>query len=304
MRFNNLDLNLLVALDHLLHLRSVSAAAERMNMTQSAMSNALHRLRGYFDDELLVKVGRGLQLTPRAEALKDAVRDVLMRVDWTIAKAPQFDPAKSTREFKLLVSDYTLATLAPAILAQCSATAARFHFMHQIDSPENMLDRGDADLLIIPTEYCARRHPLEILLEEDFVGVVWKGGKLAGRPLTKRAFTEAAHIVAQPVSASPSLESVFFRQLGIARRIEVTTFSFSAIPQLIVGTDRIATLHRRLAERARETAPVALLELPFRFAKMKQAIQWHRNRSQDPGLIWLRGQVKEAAGHKAASRTM
>jgi LysR family transcriptional regulator, nod-box dependent transcriptional activator len=81
MRFNRLDLNLLVALDHLLHLRSVSGAAERLNMTQSAMSNALLRLRQYFDDDLLVKVGRRLELTPRGEALKDAVRDVLVRVE-------------------------------------------------------------------------------------------------------------------------------------------------------------------------------------------------------------------------------
>ncbi|MDE3175232.1 MAG: LysR family transcriptional regulator [Pseudomonadota bacterium] len=297
MRFNNLDLNLLVALDHLLHLRNVSAAAERMNMTQSAMSNALHRLRRYFDDELLVKVGRGLQLTPRAEALKDAVRDVLMRIDWSIAKAPQFDPAQSTRQFNLLVSDYTLATLAPAILAQCARTGspARFHFMQQIDAPENMLDRGDVDLLIIPTDYCTRRHPSEIILEEDFVAVVWEQGKLAGARLTRRAFLTASHVVAQPAIASQSLESVLFRRLGVARRIDVTSFSFAAIPQLLIGTDRIATIHRRLAERARAILPIAMLELPFKLPKMKQAIQWHRNRSQDPGLIWLRGLIKDAA---------
>jgi len=297
MRYNKLDLNLLVALDHLLHLRSVSAAAERMNMTQSAMSNALHRLREYFDDELLVKVGRGLQLTPRAEALKDAVRDVLMRVDWTIARAPQFDPAKSTRQFNLLVSDYTLATLAPAILAQCSrsASAVRFHFMHQIDAPETMLDRGDADLLIIPTEYSARRHPSEVIFEEDFVGVVWSGGRLAGQRLTRKAFLTASHVVAQPPSATQSLETMLFRRLGVTRNIEVTSFSFSTIPQLLIGTDRIATLHRRLAERARAIMPLEILELPFRLPKMKQALQWHKNRSQDAGLIWLRGVIREAA---------
>ena len=114
MRFNKLDLNLLVALDHLLHLRSVSGAAARMNMTQSAMSNALLRLRDYFDDDLMVKIGRRMELTPRAETLKDAVRDVLVRVEWTIATTSEFDPAQSDRQFNILVSDYTLATLDPA----------------------------------------------------------------------------------------------------------------------------------------------------------------------------------------------
>ena len=113
MRFNKLDLNLLVALDHLLNLRSVSGAAARMNMTQSAMSNALLRLREYFGDDLLVKIGRRMELTPRGEALKDAVRDVLVRVEWTIATTADFDPARSDRQFNVLVSDYTLATLVP-----------------------------------------------------------------------------------------------------------------------------------------------------------------------------------------------
>jgi len=117
MRFNKLDLNLLVALDHLLHLRSVSGAAERMNMTQSAMSNALLRLRDYFDDPLLVKIGRRMELTPRADSLKDPVRDVLVRVEWTIAATSQFDPARSERQFNILLSDYTLATLIPSVLA-------------------------------------------------------------------------------------------------------------------------------------------------------------------------------------------
>ena len=125
MRFNKLDLNLLVALDHLLHLRSVSGAAARMNMTQSAMSNALLRLRDYFDDELLVKIGRRMELTPRAEALKDAVRDVLVRVEWTIATTSEFDPAHSDRQFNVLVSDYTLATLIPQALALLPERGAR-----------------------------------------------------------------------------------------------------------------------------------------------------------------------------------
>ena len=152
MRFNKLDLNLLVALDHLLSLRSVSVAAARMNMTQPAMSNALLRLREYFDDDLLVKIGRRLELTPRAEALRDAVRDVLVRVEWTIATTADFNPAQSDRRFNVLVSDYTLATLAPKVLALCRRTGPTvgFNFLHQVDGPERLLDRGDVDLLIIP----------------------------------------------------------------------------------------------------------------------------------------------------------
>lgn len=296
MRYNKLDLNLLVALDHLLHQRSVSAAAERMHMTQSAMSNALMRLRDYFDDELLVKVGRRLELTPRAEALRDPVRDVLVRVDWTIARQSQFDPSQSDRTFNMLVSDYTLATLIPELLRRCRAASSgvRFNFLHQVDGPERLLDRGDLDLLIIPAEFCSRRHPSEIILEELFCAIGWSKGPYAGRKLTRKQFVEAPHVVMLTPDGAQSLESVYFRRQGIERRIEITTHSFTTIPALVAGTDSIATIHARLARQAERAFPITTLDLPFRLPPMRQAMQWHKHRSQDAGLQWLRAMVREA----------
>ena len=297
MRFNKLDLNLLVALDHLLHLRSVSGAAAHMNMTQSAMSNALLRLRDYFDDDLLVKIGRRLELTPRGESLKDAVRDVLVRVEWTIATPSEFDPAKSDRQFTILVSDYTLATLIPQVLTLCQGVSqtVRFNFLHQVDAPERLLERGDVDLLIIPSEFCSRRHPFEVILEEEFCAIVWSRGKLAGGKLSRRDFVEASHVVMQPPGGVQSLESVFFKQYGVSRRVDVTTYSFSTMPLLVAGTERIATVHRRLARQAEQALPIKILDLPFRIPKMKQAAQWHKYRSQDAGLIWLREVIRQSA---------
>lgn len=300
MRFNKLDLNLLVALDHLLQLQNVSAAAERMNMTQPAMSNALFRLRDYFNDDLLVKIGRRMELTPRGEALKDAVRDVLVRVEWTVATPSQFDPARSERQFTILVSDYTLATLVPALLARCQevSDSVRFNFLHQVAGPERLLDRGDVDLLIIPSEFASRRHPSEAILEEEFCAIVWSEGKLAQRRLSRRDFLAASHVVMQTPGGAQSLESVFFKQHDLVRRNDVTTYSFSTIPQLIVGTDRIATIHRRLARQAQRALPIKIMELPFRLPKMEQSVQWHKYRSQDAGLIWLRGLISEVAGRE------
>jgi LysR family transcriptional regulator, nod-box dependent transcriptional activator len=297
MRFKNLDLNLLVALDQLMHLRSVTGAAERLNMTQSAMSNALSRLREYFDDQLLVKVGRGLELTPRAEALKDAVRDVLVRVDWTIAAISEFDPAKSDRQFNILASDYTLATLAPEAL-RLSREASRtisFNFLHQYDTPEHLLNRGDVDLVIIPSDFCARAHPHEVLYEEEFRAIVWEQGALAKTRITRREFSEAAHVVMQPPGNAQSLETVYFRRQDVVRRAEVTTYSFNTIPLLVVGTDRIATIHGRLARQAEKMLPVRIVEIPFRLPKMKQTMQWHKHRTQDAALIWLRSLFRAAA---------
>src|SRR3954467_4262234 len=106
MRYQRIDLNLLIALDALLAERNVTRAAERMHMTQSAMSGVLARLREYFDDPLLVPVGRTLRLTPRAESLVQPVREILLKVDSTLGAHPEFDPANASRHFVVIASDY------------------------------------------------------------------------------------------------------------------------------------------------------------------------------------------------------
>jgi DNA-binding transcriptional LysR family regulator len=297
LRYQNLDLNLLAALDLLLQKRSVSAAAADMRITQSAMSNALARLRDYFGDELLVKVGRRLEPTARAQALVAPVREVLTRVDWTIAAERDFDPGQSDRAFNLLVSDYTLATLAPEILKLSAAVApgVRFNFLQQGATRERLLDQGDVDLLIIPRDFCLQRHPSEPLLEESFCAVCWSKGAHAKRKLTVKSFAEAGHVVMMTAGGAPSLESIFFERLGVSRRIEVATHSFATIPALVVNSDRIATLHRRLANQARRGFAVAVLDLPFAMPNMRQSLQWHAHRANDKALTWLRALIRQAA---------
>lgn len=298
MRFNKLDLNLLVALDVMLVERSISRAAERMHMSQSAMSNALARLREYFDDELLVQVGRRMELTPRAEALREAVRDVLVRVDTTIATPPAFDATKAEREFNLLVSDYTLQVFMPHVLAlaqQQSARGVRFHLRPQVDQPQRMLERGEADLLVIPESYGVPEHPIEVVFEEEFCCLVWSGSRWAGKALSFEDYADAGHVVMQTSGGHPALEGWFMQRYGLSRRIEVTTFSFTSLPHLLVGTDRIATVHARVARQAQQSMPLQRLNLPVPMPTMKQAIQWHKYRTRDPGMVWLRELLHEAA---------
>lgn len=290
MRFNRLDLNLLVALDAMLSLQSISRAAEQLNMSQSAMSNALARLREHFDDELLVQVGRKMELTPRAESLQDAVRDVLVRVDTTISAKPEFIAAKSDREFRIFVSDYTMVTLMPHVLALAATESAgvRFHFLPQVNHPQRLLERGEADLLVIPQIYCSPDHPTDALLEEDFCCLVWSASPLAQQPLTLGAYQSAGHVVMQPPGAAPSFEGAAMQRQEVTRRVEVATFSFVGALSLVVGTQRIATVHRRLALYAQRFLPVTVLEVPVALPKMEQAMQWHKYRTNDPGLAWLR----------------
>jgi DNA-binding transcriptional LysR family regulator len=303
MRFNKLDLNLLVALDAMLELQSISRAAERLHMSQSSMSNALARLRDYFEDELLVQVGRKMEMTARAETLREAVRDVLLRVDTTITAQPRFDPAQSNREFQISVSDYSMVSLMPHLLALASAQTqtVRFKLQPQVGQPELALERGEADLLVVPKAYCSPDHPLEMLFEETFCCALWRDSRLAAAELTFDVYAAAGHVVMQPPGdARPAFESWFMQRFGMARRVDVTTFSFVSAPALVVGTDRIATVHGRLARQAALGLPIVLRPLPLPMPPMAQAMQWHKYRSTDPGLRWLRGLMLAAVARMDA----
>ena len=305
MRFNKLDLNLLVALDALLTERSITRAAQRLNLSPSATSNALARLRDYFSDELLVQVGRKMQLTPRAEGLSDAVRDVLVRVDSAIALQPEFVPSTSQRVFKIFASDYTQAVFVPSVLALAreQRCTAQFEFLPQAANPQLKLERGEADLLIIPRGFHSPDHPDELLYTEAFVCVVWNGSHLAQGELSFERYLAAGHVQMQPASeGANSFESWFVERYGVSRRVAVTTYGFTVMAPMVVGTDLIATVHARLARQAATALPLQIKPPPVPINAMEQVVQWHRHRSQDPGLVWLRGLLRQAAVRMDAQR--
>lgn len=296
MRFNNLDLNLLVTLDALLTEQSISRAAEQLCLTQPATSNALARLRDYFDDELLVLVGRAMQLTPLAESLKDAVRDILQRVDSTIASRPRFEPATADREFRLIVSDYATATWVPHLFAIATKEApnVRFTLMPQTVQPERILDQGHADVLAMPSTLCSPAHPTELLHRETFCCVVSSESRHATRgTLTLSDYLAAKHVIMQPPGGR-SIDAREMEAAGIQRQVTATAYGFSMLPDLVVGSELIATVHRRLAVRAIRMNALTILPCPVELSEMEQVVQWHKYRTRDPGLVWLRQSMHHA----------
>jgi LysR family nod box-dependent transcriptional activator len=298
MRFKKLDLNLLVALDALLTEKNVTRAGERVFLSQSTMSNALSRLRQYFDDELLVQVGGRMELTPRAELLHEAVRDVLVRIDTTVAAQPAFDPMASEREFTLFVSDYSMEVLVPGMLALAHqrGSQVRFSFKPQVSQPYRHLERGEADLLIIPENFCSPDHPLDQLFEDQFVCVLWRDSPLAQGELTRERYIQARHATMRPPDGSlPVFDTWLANDHGVTREIALTTYSFSVVPHLVVGTDLIGTVHARLARQLQGMLPIEIRPVPLPIKTLHQAMQWHKYRTRDPGLVWLRALMREAA---------
>lgn len=304
MRFNKLDLNLLVALDALLTDNSISRAAERLHLGQSAMSNALARLREYFEDELLVQVGRKMEPTPRALSLKEPVRDVLIRVEAAVCPQPLFDPANSEREFRLTVSDYTNAVLMPHVLelAYRQSRKLRIHLLPQTSNPKHALENGDVDLMIIPALFASTEPPSEQLFNEKFCSLVWRESPLAHGKLTLERYLAHGHVVMKPLKAQ-AYETKVLADLEIHRRVEVTTFSFATAPRLIVGTSRIVTLHKRLAQQSEKELPVVARPMPGEFPTMQQTMQRHKYRTtNDQGIVWLRKTIHQAVREMDTSK--
>jgi len=290
MRFGRLDLNLLVALDALLTEKSVSLAADRLCLSQSATSSALGRLRDYFGDDLLVVKGRNMILTTRAEELIEPVRAVLEQVRTTIAVAPEFIPATADRQIRMMASDYSTQVLLAEAIAELSkeAPGMRFEIQPMHEAPVEALERGYIDLLVTIDYAIAADHPSQILFEDDYVVVGWDGNPAMQGPMTRDLYFDHGHVTARFGRARvPAFEDWFVRRQKQQRRVEVIAPTFLSLPGLVVNTNRIATIHRRMAEMVTRNMPLVMRELPFDIPPIRESCQWHLSNNNDRALRWV-----------------
>lgn len=296
MRLSNFDLNLLVALDVLMVERSVTRAAARLNVTQSAMSASLKRLRQAFDDELLVLHGKTMVPTPHALALAPEVADTIARLRGLISMSGGFDPRTSERRFQLAASDYITTVVIVPLLRKLEreAPSVRFDITLPKDDTSDRLANGEFDLSITPIEFTDPRHPTELLLEERHVVVGWGRNPLLAEPLTMEGFANAGHVAVQIDGRNTFIENTL-EQLGLARRVEVHAPSFIQAPWLLPGTMRLTLMHERLALLIGPSLSLRVAEPPFAIPRMREMMQYHSTREKDEALGWLRNQLRTIA---------
>jgi DNA-binding transcriptional LysR family regulator len=246
--------------------RTPRARANGLCLSQSAVSGALARLREYFNDELLVQVGRSFVLTPLAESLIEPVSALLRQIEATIAAKARFDPATSTRRFTIMGSDYAMTVLMTEVLRRVEREALGVTCVLRQTTLtwQEELTRGAIDLLMIPAVFASDRDPRESLFEEKFTCVVWAENALVGKTLSPEQYLALGHVgMAFGQTLEPSIEQMLLQQAGYSRRMEVFAPSFALLPRLVVGTNRVATMHTRLAKLAATWLPLRLLPLPY-----------------------------------------
>lgn len=299
MRFNGLDLNLLLALQVLLEERNVTRAARRLNVSQPGMSAALNRLRIYFQDDILVPHGKVMHPTPRAEALAGPVARALADLDAILASPAGFDPASTQRTFRIVASDYIAASVIGPMAQRLtrSAPGLRLEMLLPSEEAAQLVMVGQADLVITPEDFIDPDQPAELLCEERQCVVGTRDNPaLAGGAISEADFYRLGHIAVHLGSNRvPSFADRMLERMDRKRRIDLTCGSFTLVPWLLEGTSLLAVLHERLARQAQAHFPLAVVPLPFDFPVMREMIQFHRARADDVGLGWLRQQLQRAA---------
>jgi DNA-binding transcriptional LysR family regulator len=296
MRLESFDLNLLVAFDALLDERSVSGAARRLNLTQSAMSAALKRLREALGDPILSQHGKAMVPTPHALALAPEVSATLDALRRLTSPSAGFVPMTSSRIFRVAASDYiATVVLGPLIKAlESEAPSVRLDISLPADDTPARLAKGEYDLVLTPEDFIEPGHPAELLFEEAHVVVGCARNALFAAPMTREAFASAGHVAVRIDGRNTHIENELDR-LGLVRRIEVHAPSFIQAPWLLPGTRRIALMHERLARLMAPLLGLSIAEMPFALPPMREMMQFHATRAQDAGLRWLRERLSALA---------
>lgn len=293
-RLESVDLNLLVALHALLEERHVTNAAARIHQGQSAMSGTLRRLRAHFGDELLVRVGNELQLTPFAKALVPMTRDAYEAAGALFGAGTEFDPATSARTFSIALSDYAMARFGGPLLSALQA-AAPYVSVTLEPIPAALIRDADIvllqyDVVILPREALAGYLRTSVpLFDDDFVIAL---GACSDLPdvvaLTPDDLAARRQLVISylPTSRYVPLEgySAFSSLASSDTKIKVA--SYLALAHLLRTTDAWALLPRSLA--ALYSDQLRLFEVPTPTDRFIEHAFWHPSRERDAGLVWLR----------------
>lgn len=298
MRFKGLDLNLLVAFDALLIERNVTRAAERIHLSQPAMSNALMRLRRFFADDLLVAQGKRMYPTPLAEALAPQVRAALGTMEGLIAASRHFDPASSARTFRVMASDYIATAILFPLIGTLATTApnVRIELLLPSERRFELIESGGIDLLVTLEPYLAPELPSERLFEDRYRIVGRAGHPALERPLSTEAMLAFPHVqVAIGEGRLPSFGDAYLERLGIARHIALIAPSFTPLPWILQSTDWLTLLQGRLARLLSTRFDLAVAEPPVEIPPLVEAAQYHLTRRGDPGLRWLIETIRAAA---------
>lgn len=296
-RLRSIDVNLLVALDALLDERSVTRAAERMGVSQSAMSRTLARLRELVGDPLLVRNVNEMERTPVAEDLCGPLREALGHLDALVTEREAFDPASSTRSFRLELTDHVAVALLPTLLPRLRSRApgVDLEVAPPEGEPEARLIERRTELFIGGVVHDVPGLFRQALFDEELVCVVRHDHPARKDLHVIERYAALDHLMISP--RGTSREGMVDRALAahdLRRRVVLRLPQFLVAPLVVASTDLVATIPRRVAEGLARDGRLAIVVPPLPLAKFTVHQVWHERHHNDLGHRWLRQLVAEA----------
>lgn len=297
---SKLDLNLLRYLVVLVQERSVSRTANKMLVTQPAVSAALKRLRMTFDDPILVRSGQSMQATPRAIEMASVLEPMLFSIEEMAQDQKKFDPAHSHMVFTLTCSDYVQFTLMSILTNAIRCSAPDISLVIKPANPEKIahwMESGQVDLgigyLPNPPEHLRSR----MLWREEQVCLIRKNHPALRRDWTKKLYSELTHVAISPGGAGIYGARIdhALKSEGVKRQISLTLPSFLAIPYVVAKTDYVATVPATIARHFSSFLPLTSINLPLALPAFEISMYWHERVHADVAQKWLRQQVMDVA---------
>lgn len=273
-----------------------------MSVTQPTMSGMLQRLRYQFNDQLLVRNGRQMELTPFAASLVDPVRDAICGIDQLMRAEPVFDPKLSNREFRVMTSDYCISVFLTFVIERIIQEAPGIRlFMQPIVDPMEDLVSGTIDICISPADlsgfgkdYNHEKLQSEHLFSDSFVGIVHEKHAISDTPNLEE-FLSFPHVGVEIPGAIGTIDAVSLRQFAPDYRPSFVVPEYSLISPIVSTTDAIGMVQSRLADGLRAASPIRVIHLPCTIPSIDERMLWHTRHMEDPAHIWLRGILREVA---------
>jgi DNA-binding transcriptional LysR family regulator len=293
---SSIDLNLLSVFQEVYRERQISAAARRLGLTQSAVSNALARLRRTFGDELFVRTAHGMQPTPLAQQMAEPIGAAMVQVALALSQRSRFDPATSGRRFTLAMTDVGEVYFMPVLIDRCRAVAPNVEIAsiraNGLTLKDDM-ETGRVDLAIGAFEDVSEALYHRALFRQRFVSMFRKDHPLAKGKVDLARFVAAPHLIVDAAQSPYDRVNGLLEKAGVTAGARFRVPHFTAVPYIVSTSELVVTVPQKLAESAASPFGLKWIEPPLALPTLQTNVFWHRRFNHDPGIQWLRGLIAD-----------
>lgn len=290
-----MDMKLLAVFNEIYQTRNVSRAADNLGLPQTSVSLALGRLRRLFNDPLFVRTGAGMLPTPRAAMLVPQLRQALELLQSATQQPSEFDPASSSRSFRIAMTDISHLEFLPALVNKVAKAApdVRIEVLRITAETPKLLESGGADLAIGYMPELEAGFYQQRLFDDGFACVVRRQHPRIDRNLTESRFKSEPHVVLTAPGTGNEIVEHELKRRGAERKVALSLPTLPGVGNLLANTDLIATVPNRVAQTLVKIARVKALAPPYRFPAFSIKQHWHERYQHDPANRWLRSTVAE-----------